>query len=144
MAEKLKILIAEDEEVTRHLFQIAFRDGEKFEARQVSDGEEALVALKAWQPDIVLLDIMMPQMNGFETLQVIRQTLHDTATTVIMVSSVSDKQDIVACAKLGIQGYVLKPFQVKNLAETVVGYHRKAKKAMQPSTLRAAGSAPPP
>jgi len=128
MAEKLKILIAEDEEVTRHLFQIAFRDEERFESRQVTNGEEALVAFKSWQPDIVLIDIMMPQMNGFETLQTIRQTLNDTITTVIMVSAVTDKQDIVACAKLGIQGYVLKPFQAKTLAETVVGYHRQHKK----------------
>ena len=128
MAEKLKILIAEDEEVTRHLFQIAFRDGEQFEARLVSNGEEALIAFKEWHPDIILLDIMMPQMNGFETLQVIRQTLNDKTTSVIMVSSVSDKQDIVACAKLGIQGYILKPFEVKTLAATVVGYHQKHKK----------------
>ncbi|MHB8151084.1 MAG: response regulator, partial [Desulfobulbia bacterium] len=118
----------EDEEVTRHLFQIAFRDEERFESRQVTNGEEALVAFKSWQPDILLIDIMMPQMNGFETLQTIRQTLNDTTTTVIMVSAVTDKQDIVACAKLGIQGYVLKPFQAKTLAETVVGYHRQHKK----------------
>ena len=129
MAEKLKILIAEDEEVTRHLFQIAFRDEERFESRQVTNGEEALVAFKSWQPDIILIDIMMPQMNGFETLQTIRQTLNDITTTVIMVSAVTDKQDIVACAKLGIQGYVLKPFQAKTLATTVVESHLKAKKA---------------
>ncbi|MFH1019440.1 MAG: response regulator [Pseudomonadota bacterium] len=128
MAEKLKILIAEDEEVTRQLLQIAFRDEEQFESRLFTNGEEALVAYKAWHPDIILIDIMMPHMNGFATLQAIRQTLHDTATTVIMVSSVTDKQDIVACAKLGIQGYVLKPFQVKTLAETVVGYYRQHKK----------------
>ena len=128
MVEKLKILIAEDEAVTRQLLQIAFRDGEQFEARLVTNGEEALVDYKAWKPDIVLMDIMMPQMNGFATLQAIRQTLKDTTTTVVMVSSVTDKQDIVACAKLGIQGYVLKPFQAKTLAATVVGYHRKNKK----------------
>ncbi len=133
MAEKLKILIAEDEEVTRHLFQIAFRDEGKFEARMVSDGEQALVVFKEWQPDIVLLDIMMPHMNGFTALKAIRQTLKDTATTVIMVSSVSDKQDIVACVKLGIQGYVLKPFEVKTLAETVVGYHHQHKKVKKVS-----------
>ena len=46
MAEKLKILIAEDEEVTRQLFQIAFQDGEQFEVRVVSDGEQALVVLQ--------------------------------------------------------------------------------------------------
>ena len=133
MAEKLKILIAEDEEVTRQLVQIAFRDGEQFEVRVVSDGEQALAAFKEWQPDIVLLDIVMPHMNGFTALQTIRQTLNDTTTTVIMVSSVSDKQDIVACAKLGIQGYMLKPFEVKTLAATVVGYHQKHKKVTKVS-----------
>lgn len=129
MAEKLKILIAEDEAVTRQLFQIAFQNGEQFETKLVSDGEQALIVLKQWQPDIVLMDIMMPHMNGFTTLQTIRQTLRDTTTTVIMASSVTDKQEIMACAKLGIQGYVLKPFQTKTLAATVVAYHRKAKKA---------------
>lgn len=128
MAEKLKILIAEDEEVTRHLFQIAFRDEGKFDARMVCDGEQALAAFKEWRPDVVLLDIMMPHMNGFTALTAIRQTLKDKSTTVIMVSSVTDKQDIVACVKLGIQGYVLKPFQVKTLADTVVGYHQQHKK----------------
>ncbi|MBA3002276.1 MAG: response regulator [Desulfurivibrio sp.] len=127
MADKLKILIAEDEEVTRQLFQIAFRD-EQFETRLTTNGEEVLIAYKAWKPDVVLMDIMMPHMNGFATLKAIRQILHDTTTTVIMVSSVTDKQDIVACVKLGIQGYVLKPFEVKNLAATVVGYHQKHKK----------------
>ena len=128
MADKLKILIAEDEEVARQMLQIAFRDGERFETRLTANGEEALVAFKAWHPDIILMDILMPHMNGFATLEAIRQTLHDTTTTVIMVSSVTDKQDILACVKLGIQGYVLKPIQVKNLAEAVVGYHRKHKK----------------
>ncbi|MBU1405007.1 MAG: response regulator [Proteobacteria bacterium] len=128
MAEKLKILIAEDEEVTRQLFQIAFRDGEQFEIRLAADGEEALAVFKSWQPDILLMDIMMPLMNGFTALKTIRQTLKDTATTVIMVSSVADKQEVLACLKLGIQGYVLKPFQAKALAETVLGYHRQHKK----------------
>lgn len=73
----------------------------------------------------------MPHMNGFATLKAIRQTLHDKTATVVMVSSVTDKQDIVACVKLGVQGYVLKPFEVKNLAATVVGYHRKHKKSQR-------------
>ena len=128
MADILKILIAEDEEVTRQLFQISFRDGEQFETRLATDGEEALAAFKSWQPDILLMDIMMPHMNGFTALKTIRQTLKDTTTTVIMVSSVADKQEIMACLKLGIQGYVLKPFQAKTLAKTVVGYHRQHKK----------------
>jgi CheY-like chemotaxis protein len=128
MAEKLKILIAEDEAVTRQLLQLAFRDEKQYEVRLVANGEEALIAYQAWKPDIVLMDLMMPLMNGFFTLRVIRQTLGDTAVTVVMISSVTDRQDIVACAKLGIQGYVLKPFQAKTLAATVLGYHRQDKK----------------
>lgn len=128
MADKLKILIVEDEGVTRQLFQIAFRDDARFEARLASNGEEALEIYKQWQPDIVLLDIVMPHMNGFSTLQTIRKTLKDTVTTVIMVSSITDKKEIVACAQLGIQGYVLKPFQVKELPAAVLAYYVKAKK----------------
>ncbi|MDH5525367.1 MAG: response regulator [Desulfobulbaceae bacterium] len=125
---KLKILIAEDETVTRQLFQIAFKDEELYELRLVANGEDALTAYKAWHPDIVLLDIMMPNMNGFQTLQVIREVLADRVTTVIMISSVVDKGEIVACAKLGIQGYIVKPFAGKTLAQTVINYHRQAKK----------------
>jgi response regulator of citrate/malate metabolism len=49
-----------------------------------------------------------------------------------MISSVSEKREIMACLKLGIQGYILKPFHAKTLAETVLQYHRKAKAAAKP------------
>ncbi|MDH4321610.1 MAG: response regulator [Desulfobulbaceae bacterium] len=124
---KLKILIAEDEDVTCQLYQIAFRE-EKYEIRLVKNGEDALTAYKSWQPDIIILDIMMPEMNGYRTLETLRITLKDKTTSVIMATAVSDKKEIIACAKLGIQGYIVKPFQTKTLAETVVGYHRGAKK----------------
>ncbi len=120
--EKLKILIAEDEETTRKLFAIAFRD-ESFDTRLVTNGEDALAAYKEWQPDIVILDIMMPHMNGYKTLSTIRQTLNDSATTVVIASALSDKKEILACAMLGIQGYIVKPFRTQELARTVLGYH---------------------
>jgi len=125
--EKQKILIAEDEEVTRHLFQLAFKDIPQVDLRLAGNGEEALVAFKSWRPDILLMDIRMPVLNGFKTLEIIRQTLDDQKTTVIMVSSVSDRDDIVACARLGIQGYILKPFDTRKLPVMVLDYHRKGK-----------------
>ena len=125
--EKQKILIAEDEEVTRHLFQLAFKDIPQVDLRLAGNGEEALVAFKSWKPDILLMDIRMPVLNGFKTLEIIRQTLDDQKTTVIMVSSVSDRDDIVACARLGIQGYILKPFDTRKLPVMVLDYHRKGK-----------------
>ena len=123
---KLKILVAEDENVTQQLYSIAFRD-EKFDLRIVDNGEEALATYKSWQPDIIILDIIMPDMNGYQTLDVLRTTLHDTSTTVIMASAISDKNEIIACAKLGIQGYLIKPFTTKKLAQTVLCYHKNGK-----------------
>jgi len=135
---QLKILIAEDEEVTRQLFAIGFRD-QQFATRIVDNGEDALISYKSWQPDIILLDIMMPQMNGFQTLQVIRKDLNDTATTVIMVSSVADKKEILACATMGIHGYILKPFSTKTLAATVVACHLQKKNKCKASATRTTG-----
>ncbi|MDH3393877.1 MAG: response regulator [Desulfobulbaceae bacterium] len=120
--EKLKILIAEDEEVTQKLYAIGFRD-EVHELRFAENGEEALKTYAAWKPDIIILDIMMPNLNGFQTLENIRTTLKDNETTVIMATAVTDKKEIIACAKLGIQGYILKPFTAKNLSETILNYH---------------------
>ena len=134
----LKILAAEDEAVTRQLIRIGLKDEEQFELRVAVDGEEALVEYKKFHPDIILLDIMMPQMNGYKVLQEIRSTLADHTTTIIMLSSVSSKDEIVACLKLGIQGYIVKPFQAKTLAETMVAYHRKAKSPGKPATGKAA------
>ncbi len=124
---KIKILIAEDEEVTQQLYAIGFR-GEEFEVRIANNGEDALKIYKGWRPDIFILDIMMPQMNGFQTLNVLRNKIKDTTTTVIIASAVSDKQEIIACAKLGIQGYIIKPFTTKTLAVNVLGYHQGDKK----------------
>lgn len=124
---KIKILIAEDEDVTRKLYTIAFRD-EKFELHFAENGEDTLTAYKTLQPEILILDIMMPVMNGYQTLEVLRKTIHDTKTTVVMASAIADKKEILACATLGIQGYIIKPFTTKKLAETVLSYHRSNKK----------------
>jgi len=128
----LKILVVEDEEATRKLISVGLKDEQQFELRLVPNGEDALVDYKQFQPDIILLDIMMPHMNGYKVLQEIRTVLKDTQTTVIMISSVSEKREIMACLKLGIQGYILKPFHAKTLAETVLQYHRKAKASSKP------------
>lgn len=137
---RLKILAAEDEEVIRQLIRIGLKDEEQFELRLVADGEEVLVAYKKFKPDIILLDIMMPNMNGFEVLSTIRTTLNDKKTVILVISSVSAKGEIMALLKLGIQGYILKPFQTKTLAETVLRHYRKAKAAAKPQSAKPAAS----
>ena len=126
--QKLKVLIAEDDKVTQKLYEQALPDN-MFERKIASDGDEALAIYSSeWKPDIILLDIMKPHKNVYQTLKRIRQTHEDTSTTVIMVTSVSEKGDIMACAKLGIQGFIVKPIVTSELGPTVVKYHKAAPK----------------
>ena len=123
---KLKILVAEDNKVIQKLYEQELPE-KLFERRIVSNGNDALAVYKKWLPDIVVLDILMPEVNGFEVLSEIREANKDESTTVIIVSSVSEKKEILACAQLGIQGYIVKPFIPHSLASTIVGHHKSAK-----------------
>ena len=125
---KPKILIAEDNKLTLALYTQGLPSN-LCDLKIVRDGEEALIAYKEWKPDIILLDHNMPVLNGYETLKTIRQTLNDKTTIIIMVTSSSDKDDIIACGKLGIQGYVMKPFKTDEIALKIFTLYKSAKKA---------------
>jgi YesN/AraC family two-component response regulator len=88
-----------------------------------SDGQEGLVEYNSEKPDFIFLDIVMPNMQGNELLEKIRET--DTSTPVVMLSSI-DKQSIVdACVELGILGYVLKPINRNDGPEVLKGFLEK-------------------
>jgi len=110
--EKIKILIAEDIKATINLYKVALKD-DCFEKKFVMNGEEALTVYKDWKPDILLLDIKMPLMTGYSVLKNIREVMNDQDTVIIMSTSENTIDDVKSCAKLGIQGYIIKPFKVK-------------------------------
>lgn len=123
---KFTILIAEDSKSMQLFYQKSLPDA-FFDKHIVSDGRESLARYEALKPDIVLLDMNMPELNGYQTLKTIRETFRDLETTIIMVTSASEKEDVVACAKLGIQGYIVKPFLQEELPQLVMKYHRGKK-----------------
>ena len=104
----LKILIAEDEKVTQKMYQAALPEA-LFQLKIVGDGEEAIRVYDEWQPDIIILDNIMPLRNGYQVLKTIRELRQDRSSVVIMVTGSSDNGTIVACAELGVQGYIVKP-----------------------------------
>lgn len=120
---KLKLLVAEDSKSMQAFYKLKLPDV-MFEKKIVSDGEQAIKEYADWQPDIVLLDINMPLMNGYQALKSIREEHRDKITTIIMVTSTSEKSEILACAKLGIQGYIVKPFSAEELPVAIMKYHR--------------------
>lgn len=119
MAEKLKTLIIEDSKPIQVIYNAGLSDS-VFEKRFEEDGNEALEIYSTWQPDIILLDLMIPGMSGFSLLQEIRQEKKDATTTIVVASSISEKDTVVDILKLGVQGYILKPFTHKDIANKVL------------------------
>lgn len=86
-----------------------------YEVITVNSGMRALRYLGQEKPDLILLDIEMPQKNGIETLQEIRMMKDRKDIPVIMLTGVEDKESVLKSAKLGICDYMLKPFSSEDL-----------------------------
>lgn len=132
--DKLKLLVAEDDETTLSVYKKKALDDTVFETRFAENGREVINEYNSWKPDIILLDIYMPIMTGFSVLKEIRENNCDTSTAIIMVTSAAGKEDIMQCMHLGIQGYVVKPFAVRGLTDKILEYYEK----LDPEKARAA------
>lgn len=104
-----RILIAEDDDATRALLR-AFFEKKGFRVEAVPNGRIALERLLAGGFDVALLDVMMPEMTGFEALEQAR--LQAVTTPVIMATALSDAQDVVRGLAIGADDYVTKPFDL--------------------------------
>lgn len=122
---RLKILIVEDDEKLHPVYDAGLPD-ETFEKRFASDGMDALQSYHSWKPDVIVLDILLPKMTGYSLLKEIRTTLNDTSTAIIMSTSLAEKTDVMDCIALGIQGYIIKPFKVKEIGNSVMQYYQNA------------------
>lgn len=123
--KKLKILLVDDSKVVMQVYKETLSD-DLYEKRFAMNGEDALNYFKTWRPDIILLDIVLPVATGYSALKEIRRIEEDTGvrrTAVIMVTSLADKSDISDCARLGIQGYIVKPFQASDLVKKIEQYY---------------------
>ncbi|HPF69144.1 MAG TPA: response regulator [Candidatus Krumholzibacteria bacterium] len=124
MAEKSRILVADDEPHIRRILQFLLEQ-EGFHVHLVADGEEAWKAVTSFQPDLVLLDVMMPRMDGFAVLDIIRAGFETSRLPVILLTAKGEVEDRVRGLRGGANDYVVKPFnhdelllRVKNLLET--------------------------
>ena len=124
--DKLKILIAEDSKLARELYKMSLSD-ETYEKQFAENGEEVLEMHKLFKPDIMILDLMMPVKSGYAALKDIRgsEKSLEKKTAIIIVTGMKDKEDIIDCAKLGIQGYIIKPINREKLGNTILDYYNK-------------------
>ena len=107
-----RILVVDDEPRMIRFIQMNL-ELEGYQVSQASNGFEALTKLRDDLPDLVILDVMMPDMDGFETLRLLREV---SAVPVIMLTVKADEEDKVRGLELGADDYVTKPFSPKELS----------------------------
>ncbi len=118
-----RILIVEDEPAVRFSLRVA-SEREGWQTVEATTGEQALAAIRRQRPDLVLLDIMLPDMSGLDVCRQIR--LEDRLLPIIMVSARDDEVDKIVGLELGADDYVTKPFSVRELVARVRAGLRRA------------------
>ena len=120
--EKLKTLIVDDDMSIQRLYDKALPD-ENYLKRFAENGIEAVEIYQLLRPDIIILDIYMPDMTGYSVLKKIRDEFEDLKTVIVMSTNISDQSHIKDCMALGVQGYVIKPFNFKEVGIRIMQYY---------------------
>ena len=121
MATKQKILIVDDDENIAELISL-YLTKECFETKIVYDGESALLQLDTFRPNLILLDLMLPGIDGYQVCREIRKSNN---VPIIMLSAKGETFDKVLGLELGADDYIIKPFETKELVARVKAVLRR-------------------
>jgi DNA-binding response OmpR family regulator len=102
-----KILLVEDDDNLANVY-LARLEVEGFEVRRVPNGEDALASAIEFKPDLVLLDVMMPKVSGFDVLDILRNTPETANLKIIMLTALSQENDKARADQLGADDYLVK------------------------------------
>lgn len=113
-----KIVLAEDEPQIARLIEFKLKK-EGYSVTSKENGEEALKAIKEDKPDLILLDIMMPVMGGYEVLRRLKEDENLKSVPVIMLTARAQEKDVVKGIDMGAEDYITKPFHPAELLARV-------------------------
>jgi CheY-like chemotaxis protein len=114
---KTILLIEDNAEIRENTIEILELSG--YSVISANDGKEGLDVAEAMLPDLVLCDIMMPQMNGYEVLAALRKSKRTAHIPLIYVTASAEKSEVKAALDMGANGYVRKPFDARELIDTI-------------------------
>ena len=119
------ILVVDDEATLRETVVDAL-EAEGFKVSAAADGREALIRFRAERPDLVLLDLMLPEMSGIEVCRIIRA---ESGVPIVMLTAKDSELDKVVGLELGADDYVTKPFSLRELSARIRAIFRRAEQA---------------
>lgn len=124
VAGNKKVLIVEDEREILQLVKM-YLDKEGFRTLTAANGADALRQVRAEHPDLVILDLMLPEIDGLEVCKKLRLTPQTSMLPIIMLTAKSEESDTVVGLELGADDYVTKPFSPKSLVARVKALFRR-------------------
>ena len=104
---KKKILLVEDDDALANVYMTRLQ-AESFDVKRVPNGEDALATATQYRPDLILLDVMMPKVSGFDVLDILRNTPETANVKVIMLTALSQDSDKERANQLGADDYLVK------------------------------------
>jgi two-component system, OmpR family, phosphate regulon response regulator PhoB len=102
-----RILLVEDDDALASVYVTRLQT-EGFDVRRVANGEDALASAISYKPDLVLLDVMMPKVSGFDVLDILRNTPETANLKIIMLTALSQESDKERAESLGVDDYLVK------------------------------------
>ncbi|MDP2884071.1 MAG: response regulator [Ignavibacteria bacterium] len=118
MEKAQKLLLVEDEEELVRIVQTYFRD-EGYEVRIAFNGNEGLKVVRDFKPDVIVSDVKMGQMDGFEFFEALQKLPEFRKIPVLFLTIMDDRASIERATQLGAAGYMTKPFDVEELHEKI-------------------------
>lgn len=114
MGNKPKILIVDDQDDNRFVIKLALKE-EGYEFFEAEDGKQAIEMARSIKPDVILMDAVMPNMDGFEATAAIRENTELERAPILMITSLSEKEDRIKALEAGVSDFVSKPFDKHEL-----------------------------
>jgi len=117
---KKKVVIADDELYIRQLVNSAL--SKDYAVLEASDGEEAIDVTRTEKPDLILMDVLMPNLDGYTACYEIKKDQATKAIPVVMLTGIGHELNKKLAQELGADGYITKPFNLQDLLDTVKQY----------------------
>lgn len=136
--QKIKILLIEDEEDIASLIKLQ-AELAGYKVHVESDGLNGLMAVERERPDVIVLDIMLPGLNGLDVCRKIRSNEDFNNTPIIIISAKSEELDVVLGLELGADDYVAKPFSLKILFSRIKAVLRRGKETEKEAKIMTFG-----
>ena len=133
------ILIIDDEEPIRELLKLTLQSAGFDSILEASDGEDGLALAARYLPDLILLDLMLPGMDGLSVCRRLKTSPDTRMIPIIMLTAKSDESDIVVGLEMGANDYITKPFSRKVLTARIRAQFRIAEQQDQSSVLQVSG-----